>query len=115
MSFPFCNGSYSGTEVVRRAKALAAYNMGPTRFVRILNKMKKDGINIYDSTDWVHELPKYHKDKSNKSIYESRNYIKNILFGGSEEFEEGYIKSLEQKINMDPVNYKNDYLYVFKK
>ena len=43
-----------GSDVVKQAKALAAYNMGPTRLVNILNEMKADGIDIYsDDMLWV--------------------------------------------------------------
>ena len=78
-----------GTEKVKRAKALAAYNMGPTRLVNILNEMKADGINITDNIDWVDKLPEYHKNrKTNEPIHESKQYVKNIMLGGDKEYEE---------------------------
>jgi len=87
-----------GTEKVKRAKALAAYNMGPTRLVRILNKMKADGINVIDNIDWIDKLPEYHRHrKTNKPIYESRNYVKNIMLGGDKEYEEEFNREYEKK------------------
>jgi hypothetical protein len=80
-----------GTEKVKRAKALAAYNMGPTRLVNILNEMKADGINITSDIDWVDKLPEYHRNrKTNEPIYESKHYVKNIMLGGDEEYEEEF-------------------------
>jgi len=87
-----------GTDKVKRAKALAAYNMGPTRLVNILNEMKSDGINITDNIDWVDKLPEYHRDrKSNEPIYESKNYIKNIMLGGDEEYEEEFSREYKKR------------------
>ena len=57
-----------GNDEVKRAKALAAYNMGPTRLVNILNEMKQDGYDIYESTLWINDLPKYHKYKSGSKL-----------------------------------------------
>ena len=51
----------TGSIESRKAKSLAAYNMGATKLVNVLNKMKADGIDIYDSTDWVNKLSEYHK------------------------------------------------------
>ena len=86
-----------GTEKVKRAKALAAYNMGPTRLVNILNEMKADGININDNIDWVDKLPKYHTNKKGKPIHESKNYIKNIMLGGDEEYEEEFSREYKKR------------------
>lgn len=57
-----------GTEEVKMAKALVAYNYGPTATVRMLNNAKAKGIDIYDSLDWLSEAP-----------LESRDYAKKIL------------------------------------
>lgn len=40
---------------VRYAKALSGYNCGNTRTIRGLEKAKKEGIDIYNSLDWVNE------------------------------------------------------------
>ena len=63
-----------GSKKIRIAKALAAYNMGPTGFIKYLNKQKEKGVNIYQTMDWVNELNT-----------ETKNYVINILLGGSEE------------------------------
>ena len=80
----------TGSEEVRRAKALAAYNMGPTKFVKKLNKLKKEGVDIYNSTGWVNELNS-----------ETSDYVNKILLGNNPKFEkeysEGYAKDKESK------------------
>mgnify|MGYP003133477084 CR=1 FL=1 len=65
-----------GSKQVKIAKALAAYNMGPTGFVNYLNKQKEKGVDIYQTLDWVNELNT-----------ETKNYVNNILLGGDEEYE----------------------------
>ena len=44
-----------GSDEVRAAKALAAYNFGPTATVR-LNEAKEAGVDIYNSLDWTNRL-----------------------------------------------------------
>lgn len=71
-----------GDDKVKVAKALAAYNMGPTGLVKYLNTQKSQGVDIYsDETikDWVDGLNT-----------ESKNYVNKILFGGDEIFEKDY-------------------------
>jgi len=70
-----------GSEEVKIAKALAAYNFGPTAVVRTLNKAKEDGVDIYDSLDWLERLP-----------LETRDYVSKIL-GYNERFESEYSDS----------------------
>lgn len=89
-------GVKSANEKVQRAKALAAYNMGPTRLVDILNEMKADGINIFDNIDWVDRLPEYHRSrKTNEPIYESKHYVKNVMLGGDEDYEREFGQEFE--------------------
>ena len=64
-----------GSEEVKIAKALAAYNFGPTAVVRTLNKAREDVVDIYDSLDWLERLP-----------LETRDYVSKIL-GYNERFE----------------------------
>ena len=40
-------------EVVRYAKTLSGYNYGNTNTIRALEKAKKDGVDIYNTIDWV--------------------------------------------------------------
>lgn len=96
MNRPWNSQEKSANETVRRAKALAAYNMGPPKLVNTLNKMKDDGYDIYSGLDWIKDLPKYHRTKTNKPIYESKNYVNKILFQGDKTFEEGYKKKYEE-------------------
>jgi len=67
-----------GSDEIKIAKALAAYNYGPTATVRVLNKAKEQGKDIYESLDWIEELP-----------LETRDYISKIL-GYNENFEDQY-------------------------
>ena len=55
---------------VRVAKALAAYNYGPGNTLKVLNKAKEKGIDIYNGWDWVNFFPK-----------ETQDYINFILRG----------------------------------
>ena len=43
----------NATDSVRMGKQLAAYNAGPTKVLNALQKAKNDGVDIYDSFDWV--------------------------------------------------------------
>ena len=78
-----------GSEQVKRAKALAAYNMGPTKFVKKLNALKKEGKDIYKGLDWVDELNT-----------ETSDYVTKILLGGDTKFEAGYKKQYDKKGNV---------------
>ena len=68
-----------GNDQVKRAKALAAYNMGPTKLVNKLNELKKKGVDIYNNTDWINELNA-----------ETSDYINKILLGNNPDFEADY-------------------------
>jgi hypothetical protein len=68
-----------GNEQVKRAKALAAYNMGPTKLVNKLNELKKKGVDIYNDLDWVNDLNT-----------ETSDYVNKILLGGDANFEADY-------------------------
>lgn len=70
-----------GSDEVRAAKALAAYNFGPTATVRVLNEAKEAGVDIYNSLDWIDRLP-----------LETSDYISKIL-GYNEKFEDEYSSS----------------------
>ncbi len=74
-------GWNKGSEEVKIAKALAAYNFGPTAVVRTLNQAREDGVDIYNSLDWLDRLP-----------LETRDYVSKIL-GYNEKFESEYYDS----------------------
>lgn len=58
-----------GSDKVKQAKALAAYNWGPGNTVKYLNAQKAKGVDIYsDDLSWIKNMPK-----------ETRGYISNIL------------------------------------
>jgi hypothetical protein len=75
-----------GSAKVKRAKSLAAYNMGPTGLVNHLNAEKRRGVDIYDSLDWVDGLGK-----------EAREYVFNIMLGGDKEYEDEYNREHAKK------------------
>ncbi len=56
------------TKQVRQAKALAFYNLGRQGTIKILNKSKAGGKDIYRSLDWLEDLP-----------LETRDYIQKVL------------------------------------
>lgn len=68
-----------GSDQVKRAKALAAYNMGPTKLVNKLNELKKKGVDIYNDIDWINDLNT-----------ETSDYVNKILLGGDANFEDDY-------------------------
>ena len=73
-----------GSDEVRSAKALAAYNFGPTATVRVLNEAKEKGIDIYNSLDWLPMLPE-----------ETSDYVSKIL-GYNPGWEEDYYGARER-------------------
>lgn len=82
------------SEIVRLAKTLAAYNWGRGNLSNFLEKLKKNGENIYTSLDWVEKIP-------NK---ETREYINKILLKTDEKVEEEYKIALAAKENKPIVN-----------
>lgn len=73
---------------VRIAKTLAAYNWGRGNLVNFLNRQKKKGIDIYDSMDWMSDLPK-----------ETREYIQKILLDEDETFRNDFNKAIKNPNN----------------
>jgi hypothetical protein len=47
---------------IRLAKTLAAYNWGRGNLSDYLSEQKKKGVDIYNSKDWINNLPKETKD-----------------------------------------------------
>ena len=74
-----------GNEENQLIKALAAYNYGSGNVVKLLNKLKDKGVDIYNSTEWTENLPK-----------ETRGYIQNIMYGGGDRYEEEYMSSMDK-------------------
>ena len=64
---------------VRLAKTLAAYNWGRGNVSNYLNAQKQQGVDIYNSLDWMDGLP-----------VETRDYIQKILLKEISTFEEQY-------------------------
>jgi len=76
-----------GSEKVKRAKALIAYNWGPKNTFNKLTELKKAGVDIYsDDLSWLSHFNE-----------ESRGYVGRVLQGKGD-FEEQYKKGLKDNI-----------------
>ena len=69
------------SDSVRIAKTLAAYNWGRGNLSNYLNEQKSKGVDIYDSYDWLNNLPKETSDYVNKILLQedpsfNKNYKK---------------------------------------
>jgi hypothetical protein len=69
------------SDSVRIAKTLAAYNWGRGNLANYLNEQKSKGVDIYDSYDWLNNLPKETSDYVNKILLQedpsfNKNYKK---------------------------------------
>ena len=78
-----------GTEQMKLAKTLAAYNMGRTGLVDALNKMKADGVDIYGDVENI--LPHLSS--------ETRNYVRDILKMKDSGFDEKHFTDNLYKIS----------------
>jgi len=77
----------NGSETVKRAKALIAYNWGPKNTFNKLTELKKAGVDIYsDDLNWLSHFNE-----------ESRGYVERVLQGKGD-FEEQYKKGLKDNI-----------------
>lgn len=76
------------SEQVRLAKTLASYNWGRTNVANLLNDLKEDGVDIYNSLDWVSKLPD-----------EPRKYINDILLQKNTTFNTDFSKALSNDKN----------------
>ena len=77
------------SEQVRLAKTLAAYNWGRTNVSNLLNDLKEDGVDIYNSLDWISKLPD-----------EPKKYINDILLQKNTTFNTDFSKALGNQKNM---------------
>ncbi len=83
---PYLNkGKFS----VKQAKFLGAYNYGAGYIKDALTKAKKDGVDIYETLDWVNEkyLPK-----------ETADYI-NKIYGKNDKFNKEFREAVKNKSN----------------
>ena len=91
------------SDAVRYAKALVGYNFGNMNTLRRLERAKKDGVNIYNTLDWL--STKYLPE-------ESVNYTKYLLGIGSDGMhrnDAAYAAS--KKLNKDKVEKIKQYKY----
>lgn len=92
---PYLNkGKFS----VKQAKFLGAYNYGAGYIKDALTKAKKDGVDIYESLDWVSEkyLPK-----------ETADYI-NKIYGKNDNFNKEFKKAIKNKSNKSILDLYDD-------
>jgi hypothetical protein len=69
------------SDSVRIAKTLAAYNWGRGNLYDYLGEQKKKGVDIYNSYDWLQDLPKETSDYVNKILLQedpsfNKNYTR---------------------------------------
>jgi DNA-directed RNA polymerase subunit RPC12/RpoP len=76
------------SENVRLAKTLASYNWGRGNVMNLLNDLKEEGVDIYNSLDWISKLPE-----------EPRNYINDILLQKNTTFNTDFSKALGNQKN----------------
>tara|TARA_R100001082_G_scaffold35994_1_gene18875 strand:- start:242 stop:817 length:576 start_codon:yes stop_codon:yes gene_type:complete len=82
-----------GSDKVKVAKALAAYNMGPTGLVNYLETQKEKGVDIYETLDWLDNLNT-----------ETKNYVKNILLGGNQKYEKEFDQEYKKKFTKEQIS-----------
>ena len=86
------------SEVVRLAKTLAAYKWGRGNLSKFLNKLKEEGeVDIYNSLDWVKQLP-----------LETSDYINKILLKKDPKFEREFEKAIKSDKNKKIVSIYNN-------
>jgi len=64
-----------GTDEVKAAKSVMAYNWGVGNAKKFLTEQREKGVDIYDSTDWVNNIPK--NKETNR--YETKEYVQKIM------------------------------------
>lgn len=88
------NTKNNPSDSVRVAKALGAYNWGSGNLVNALNKAKADGVDIYNSFDWLSYLAP-----------ETRDYIDFILMGNNNSLHRNNIAyNTKSKQNQEKIN-----------
>ena len=71
------------SDSVRIAKTLAAYNWGRGNLYDYLGQQKKKGVDIYNSYDWLKDLPK-----------ETSDYVNKILLQQDPSFNKNYTRAI---------------------
>jgi hypothetical protein len=80
-----------GSEENKWIKALAAYNYGSGNTLKLLEKLKSEGVDIYEGTDWIERLPA-----------ETRGYVNNILYGFPDDLALQYKEMLPKYVELYP-------------
>ena len=93
-----------GSDDVQAAKFLMAYNWGVGNAKDFLTDQRNKGVDIYDSTDWIKNIPK--NKRSNR--YETKEYVQKIMNindnnESQDNFEEDLFKSLQK--NKNPITF----------
>jgi len=63
------------SDSMRVAKALVAYNYGPANTLKALNKAKANGVDIYNSWDWLSYVPKEPQEYTNFILRNLNNSV----------------------------------------
>ena len=93
-----------GSDEVQAAKFLMAYNWGVGNAKKFLTEQKNKGVDIYDSTDWIKNIPKNKKTKR----YETKEYVQKIMNindndESQDNFEDDLFDSLQK--NKKPITF----------
>ena len=72
-------------------KALAGYNYGSGNTKKLLEKLKSEGVDIYESTDWIERLPA-----------ETYKYVNQILYGFPDDLALQYKEMLPKYVELYP-------------
>jgi len=88
------------SEIVRLAKTLAAYNYGRGNLSNLLNRLVKEGkYDIYNSLEWIKELPNETKDYINKILLKKDDNFNTEYTQAKEDTKNSSIVALYNKIS----------------
>lgn len=93
------NTKNNPSDSVQYAKSLGAYNWGPTNLVDTLNKAKADGVDIYNSWDWLTYLPTETRDYINFVLRNQNNsaHRNNIMYNRSTDKYKSKVSAIKSK------------------
>lgn len=93
------NTKNNPSDSVQYAKSLGAYNWGPTNLVDTLNKAKADGVDIYNSWDWLTYLPAETRDYINFVLRNQNNssHRNNVMYNRSTDKYKSKVSAIKSK------------------
>ena len=96
-----------GSDEVQAAKFVMAYNWGVGNAKKFLTQQRENNVDIYDSTDWVHNIPKNKKTDR----YETKEYVQKIMNINQDPLsQDGFEEDLFNKLNekKNPMKFTDD-------